>query len=58
MNSDKENARIEHDKALKRVMISIMKDDTVLYKQFADNESFKRWLSDRSFGIAYGQKSA
>ena len=58
MNSDKENARIEHDKALKRVMVSIMKDDTVLYKQFADNESFKRWLSDRSFGIAYGQKSA
>ncbi|MCY3606227.1 MAG: type I restriction endonuclease subunit R [Gammaproteobacteria bacterium] len=54
-NSDKENARIEHDKALARVMISIMKDDTVLYKQFADNESFKRWLSDRSFGIAYGQ---
>lgn len=54
-NSDKQNARIEHDKALARVMISIMKDDTVLYKQFADNEGFKRWLSDRSFGIAYEQ---
>ena len=35
-NSDMENARIEHDKALKRVMISTMKNDTVLYKQFAD----------------------
>ena len=27
-NSDKENARIEHDKALLRVMTSLMKDDT------------------------------
>ena len=36
-NSDKENARIEHDKALLRVMTSLMKDDTQLFKQFMDN---------------------
>ena len=52
-NSDKQNARIEHDKALLRVMTSLMKDDTTLFKHFMDNESFKRWLTDRSFGIAY-----
>ena len=55
MNSDRQNARIEHDKALMRVMISIMNDDTALFRQFVDNESFKRHLSDWSFGIAYEQ---
>ena len=54
-NSDRQNARIEHDKALLRVMTSVMKDDTELFKQFMDNPSFKRWLSDMSFGLAYGQ---
>ena len=52
-NSDKANARIEHDRALVRVMTAVMKDDTVLFKQFMDNESFKRWLSDRVFAVAY-----
>ena len=54
-NSDKENARIEHDKALLRVMTSMMKDDTILFKQFMDNEGFKRWMSDKVFGLAYAQ---
>ena len=54
-NSDKENARIEHDKALLRVMTSLMKDDTQLFKQFMDNASFKRWMSETSFGLAYGR---
>ena len=29
-NSDKQNARIEHDKALARVMTAVLKDDTEL----------------------------
>ena len=56
-NSDKQNARIEHDRALVRVMTSLMKDDTQLFKQFMDNESFKRWMSDASFELAYRQPS-
>lgn len=39
-NSDKQNARIEHDKALSRVMTALLKDDTQLYGLFADDESF------------------
>jgi type I restriction enzyme R subunit len=35
-NSDKQNARIEHDKALARVMTAVLKDDTELFKQFSD----------------------
>ena len=52
-NSDKQNARIEHDKALGRVMTALLKDDTELFRQFADNESFRRWLTDTVFGLTY-----
>ena len=52
-NSDRENARIEHDKALLRVMTSMMKDDNQLFKQFMDDGGFKRWMTDRVFGLAY-----
>jgi type I restriction enzyme, R subunit len=52
-NSDKQNARIEHDKALARVIIDLMKDDTELFKQYSDNPEFKRWLADTVFGMTY-----
>jgi type I site-specific restriction-modification system R (restriction) subunit len=52
-NSDKQNARIEHDKALQRVMTAVLKDDTELFKQFMDNESFRRWMTDTVFGLTY-----
>ncbi|HWM89696.1 MAG TPA: type I restriction endonuclease subunit R [Thermoanaerobaculia bacterium] len=52
-NSDPQNARIEHDKALARVMTAVLKDDTELFKQFSDNDSFRRWLADTVFGITY-----
>jgi len=57
-NSDKQNARIEHDKVLARVIVGVMKDDTELFKQFSDNPEFKRWLADTIFGITYDQPSA
>jgi type I restriction enzyme, R subunit len=52
-NSDKQNARIEHDKALTGVIIGLMKDDTELFKQFSDNPEFKRWLADTIFSATY-----
>ena len=52
-NSDRQNARIEHDKALVRVMTAVMRDDTELFKQFMDNASFKRWMTDTVFSLAY-----
>jgi type I restriction enzyme R subunit len=52
-NSDKQNARIEHDKALAGVIIGLMKDDTELFKQFSDNPEFKRWLADTVFSATY-----
>ena len=52
-NSDKQNARIEHDKALQRVIIDMLNDQTELFKQFMDNPSFKKWLSDTIFYETY-----
>jgi type I restriction enzyme R subunit len=52
-NSDKQNARIEHDRALQRVMIELLADHTELFKQFSDNPSFKKWLGDTIFGVTY-----
>lgn len=45
-NSDKQNARIEHDRALARMMTAVLRDDTELFKQFSDNEGFRKWLTD------------
>jgi type I restriction enzyme R subunit len=52
-HSDQQNVRIEHDKALERVMTAILQDDTELFKQFSDNESFRRWLKDTVFDLTY-----
>ena len=52
-NSDKQNARIEHDKALGRVILNLMRDDTQLFKQFSDNDQFKRWLGETVFALTY-----
>ena len=52
-NSDRRNARIEHDKALERAMTELLADQTELFKQFSDNESFRRWLSEMVFAATY-----
>ena len=46
-NSDDANARIEHDKVLARIVTGMVKNDAELFKQFMDNEGFKRWMTDR-----------
>jgi type I restriction enzyme, R subunit len=36
-----------------RVMTALLKDDTELFKQFRDNDSFKKWLADSVFAATY-----
>ena len=55
LHSDRQNARIEHDKALKRVITALFTDDAQLFKQFQDNDSFRHWLTDTVFGITYDE---
>lgn len=60
-NSDEQNARLESERALQDVIISIMADNMELFKQFQDNPSFKRALSDLVFHKTYhreGEKYA
>jgi len=52
-HSDKQNARIEHDKALQRVILDLLTDHTELFKQFSDNSGFKKWLTDTIFSVTY-----
>ena len=47
---------MEHDKALLRVIVALLADGTQLFKQFSDNESFKRWLTDTVFDPTYQEK--
>ena len=57
-HSDKQNARIEHDKALQRVLIELLADHTELFKQFSDNPTFKKWLTDTIFAATYTPEAA
>ena len=44
-------ARIEHDKALGKVMLTLLKDDTQVYKQFVENPAFRRAVTDMVYAI-------
>ena len=44
-------ARMAHDQALAKVMQHLLTDDTQVYKQFVENESFKRFVGDMVFAI-------
>jgi type I restriction enzyme R subunit len=40
-----------HDQALGKVMQILLKDDTQVYKQFVENESFRRFVGDMVFEL-------
>jgi type I restriction enzyme R subunit len=44
-------ARMAHDQALGKVMQILLKDDTQVYKQFVENESFRRFVGDMVFEL-------
>ncbi len=44
-------ARMAHDEALAKVMQRLLRDDTQVYKQFVENESFKRFVGDMVYSI-------
>ncbi len=43
-----------HDQALSRVMHLLLKDDTQVYKQFVENDSFRRFVSDMVYALTNG----
>ena len=52
-NPDAQNARVEHDAALQKLITSMVRTHTELYKQFAENPEFKAWLSNTVFWATY-----
>ena len=56
-NEKAQKCFIQNRFTVTRVMTSLMNDDTQLFKQFMDNENFKRWMSDASFELVYRQPS-
>lgn len=54
-NSDEQSARLESERALQQVIFAIMADNMELFKQFQDNPSFKKWLSDMVFNLTYNK---
>jgi type I restriction enzyme R subunit len=57
-HSDPQNARIEHDRALRRVVTGLMRDDTQFFKRFMDDPDFQRWVTDTVFGLTYAARAA
>jgi len=44
-------ARIAHDEALNKVMQTLLKDDTQVYKQFVENESFRGFIQEMVYAM-------
>jgi type I restriction enzyme R subunit len=57
-NADRETAKDEGKDATERAMQSFMTDSMELYKQYADNPSFRSWLIDMIFHGTYKRDEA
>ena len=53
MNSDKQNAQIEHDAAVRRLVTAMVRCQTELYKAYSGNADFREWLNGEMFRLTY-----
>ena len=53
MNSDRQNAQIEHDSAVRRLITAMVRCQTELYKAYSGNEEFRDWLNGEMFRLTY-----
>ena len=58
MNSDRQNARIEHDAALKRQITAMLRDNTELYKKYTEDQAFQDDLNGMIFKLTYQPNQA
>lgn len=57
INNDPANAKVAMVDALGQVMLSLVRDETQLFKEYSDNSDFKKWFEDAVFRATY-KKSA
>ena len=53
MNSDRQNAQIEHDSAVRRLITAMVRCQTELYKAYTGDEEFREWLNGEMFRLTY-----
>ena len=54
LNSDAQNARIELEAAMERLVTDMVRCHTEMYKQFTENADFRAWLNGEIFRLTYG----
>ena len=55
MHSDRQNARVEHDAALKRQITAALRDNTELYRKYTEGQAFQDDLNEMIFNLTYQQ---
>ena len=53
MNSDRQNAQIEHDSAVMRLVTAMVRCQTELYKAYTGDKAFHDWLNGEMFRVTY-----
>jgi type I restriction enzyme R subunit len=51
MENTPHTARLAHDQALEKVMQHLLLEDTEVYRQFVENDSFKRFVGDMVYQL-------
>ena len=55
---DRQNAQVELERALRAAMNAVLQDDTQLFKEFTENDGFRRWMTDSVFRLTYERPPA
>ena len=53
MYSDRQNAQVEHDAALKRQVVAMLRGNTEFYKKYTEDLEFQQWLNSQIFRETY-----
>ena len=53
MYSDRQNAQVEHDAALKRQVVDMLRCNTEFYKKYTEDPDFQQWLNTEMFRETY-----
>ena len=53
MNSDRQNAQIEHDSVVRRLITAMVRCQTELYKAYSSDADFRQWLNAEMFRMTY-----
>lgn len=56
-NNDEANAKVAMVDALGKVMLGLVQDETQLFKEYSDNEDFKKWFENAVFRATYREAS-